>query len=58
MIRLFALLPLLTFGLWWLYLRHNGWTIQQGMKGFKIIFIFNVLVLGFFTLMYFVTRVD
>ncbi len=58
MIKLFALLPLLTFGLYWLYLRHNDWTVKQGKKGFIVIFFTNLVVLGFFTLMYFLTRVD
>lgn len=58
MIRLFALLPLITFGMYWLYLKHNGWTIQQGKKGFILIFWLNVCVLSFFVIMYFLTRVD
>ncbi|KMT65877.1 hypothetical protein [Catenovulum maritimum] len=58
MIRLFALLPLITFGLWWLYLNHNGWSLKQGKSGFIKIFIFNVVVLGFFAIMHLVTQVE
>lgn len=58
MIRLFALLPLITFGLWWLFLHHNGWSIKQGKKGFQVIFIINMVVFIFFTVMHFVSQAD
>ncbi|WP_199610954.1 hypothetical protein [Flocculibacter collagenilyticus] len=56
MIKIFALLPLIMSFLWWLYLRHNGWTIKQGIKGFIYIFAFNALIIGFFTVMLFITN--
>ena len=58
MIRFFALLPLITFGLYWLYLYKHGYSDKQGKKGFLVIFWFNFVILGFFTLMYFLTRIE
>jgi len=44
MIKILFLLPLLMFGIWYWYLRRNGWTIKQGRKGFSYIIIFNLVI--------------
>ncbi len=56
MVRLAFIIPLLMFIAWWLYLRWNGWTIDQGMKGFKYILIFNVVIIAFYAFMIFITQ--
>ncbi len=52
MIRLVFLLPLLLCYLWWLYLRKNGWTIEQGKQGFFYIIGLSGVIGGFYFLMY------
>lgn len=52
--RLF-LIPIVLSLLWCLYLTMNGYRIEQGKKGFIGIFIFSTLILGFFSLMIWLT---
>ncbi|MCG7570237.1 hypothetical protein MHM89_09870 [Pseudoalteromonas sp. CNC9-20] len=56
MLRLLFILPILLCLLWWLFLHYNGIPLKQGRKGFVYIVAFSTLVLGFFTLMLFVTN--
>lgn len=56
MLRLLFLLPLVLCLLWYLYLRSNNWTIEQGKKGFIYILSFSAAIAGFFTLMLFLTN--
>lgn len=56
MIRFFFLLPLLLCVLWWLYLRQNGWTIEQGKKGFFYIIGLTSVVIAFYGVMYLVNH--
>lgn len=45
------LFPLLLSILWWLFLRLNGWTIKQGIKGFYWIAGLSLLLISFLTMM-------
>ncbi|MCF2862412.1 MULTISPECIES: hypothetical protein [Pseudoalteromonas] len=56
MLRLLFILPILLCLLWWLFLHYNRIPLKQGRKGFVYIVAFSTLVLGFFTLMLFVTN--
>lgn len=55
MTRYFFLLPLILSLLWYFYLRSNGWTIKQGVKGFIYIAIFSAFIAAFYTLMLWLT---
>lgn len=52
MIKLAFLLPLLLCFIWWQYLSKNGWTLEQGKKGFYYIIGLSSVIAGFFLLMY------
>jgi len=56
MIKLFTLLPLLLCLLWWMYLRQNNWTIEQGKKGFYYIIGLSAVIGLFYILMYFLNH--
>lgn len=56
MIRLMFLLPIVLCLLWFMFLKQNNLSIKQGKKGFLYILGFSSLILGFFTLMIFVTN--
>ncbi len=51
MIRLFFLLPIVMSAIWWWYLNHRGYSIKEGLSGFIYIFIFNSIIVGFFSAM-------
>ena len=55
MIKLFFLLPIITCGIWWSYLKLKGYSLKQGTKGFIHILIFNAAIISFFIIMIFVT---
>ncbi|SDB13888.1 hypothetical protein SAMN02927930_00563 [Pseudidiomarina indica] len=55
MTRYFFLLPLILSLLWYFYLRSNGWTIKQGVKGFIYIAILSAFIAAFYTLMLWLT---
>lgn len=55
MLRLF-LLPLIIAILWTGYLYYNGWTIQQGKKGYVYIIVGTVVMIAFFSLMIYLTQ--
>ena len=56
MIRLMFLLPIVLCLLWFFFLKKNNLSLKQGKKGFLYILGFSSLILGFFTLMIFVTN--
>ncbi len=56
MIRLMFLLPIVLCLLWFFFLKQNNLSLKQGKKGFLYILGFSSLILGFFTLMIFVTN--
>lgn len=56
MLRLMFLVPLVLCLAWYLYLRANNWSIEQGKQGFIYILAFSFCIGAFFTLMLFVTR--
>jgi len=56
MIRLIFLLPIVLCLLWFFFLKQNNLNIKQGKKGFMYILGFSGFILGFFTLMIFVTN--
>lgn len=56
MLRFLFILPFLMCLGWYLYLRNNGWTLRQGIKGFGYILGFNVIIGIFFTTMHFLTQ--
>ncbi|WP_187346262.1 MULTISPECIES: hypothetical protein [Idiomarina] len=55
MIRFIFLIPLVLSLAWLIYLKLNGWTIKQGLKGFAYIAIFSTVIALFYTLMMWVT---
>jgi hypothetical protein len=55
MIKFFFLLPMLTCGIWYLYIKSKGFTVKQCKTSFSYILIFNVVIIAFFTLMVFIT---
>jgi len=56
MIKLFFLLPVIMCFVWWWYLNNHGYSLKEGLKGFGYILAFNTLIIGFFSLMIYVTR--
>ena len=56
MIKFFFLLPILMSAIWWWYLNNRGYSLKDGLKGFGFIVLFNAVIIGFFTLMIFVTN--
>lgn len=56
LVRLFFILPIVMCLIWWAYLRHHNYTAKQGLKGFGYILGFNLVLIGFFTLMIQVTQ--
>jgi hypothetical protein len=56
MIRLMFLLPIVLCLLWFFFLKQNNLSVKQGKKGFLYILGFSGFILGFFTLMIFVTN--
>jgi len=42
--------------IWWFYLDAKGYTVKEGIRGFIYIFAFNAVIIGFFTLMLYVTH--
>jgi len=41
---------------WWWFLDTKGYTLKQGIKGFGYIIAFNVIIIGFFIIMLYVTH--
>lgn len=56
MIKFLFLLPIIMCAIWWKFLDSKGYTLKQGLKGFINILIFNTVIIGFFTLMIYLTR--
>lgn len=55
MTRFLFLIPLLLSVLWFVYLRLNGWSLRQGLKGFIYIAIFSALIAAAYTLLLWLT---
>lgn len=56
MIRFLFLLPIVMCAIWWWYLNDRGYSLKQGLKGFGYILAFNAIIIGFFTLMIYLTH--
>ncbi|GAB3034555.1 hypothetical protein [Bowmanella dokdonensis] len=56
MLRLLFLIPAILCLIWYLYLRHNGYTAAQGKQGFIYIFVFSAVIAAFYTLMLWLTH--
>ena len=55
LMRLFFILPIIMCVVWLWYLQKNNYTAKQGIKGFAYIFAFNLILIGFFSLMIYIT---
>lgn len=55
MLRLIFTIPLVLCLVWFIYLKYNNWTIEEGKKGFIYILSFSLIIGAFFTFMLFVT---
>ncbi|WP_417656909.1 hypothetical protein [Pseudidiomarina aestuarii] len=55
MTRFLFLIPLVLSVLWFVYLRVNGWTLRQGLRGFIYILIFSSFVAIVYTLLLWLT---
>ncbi len=44
MVRLLFLVPLLMCLGWYMFLRHYGYSLRQGLKGFIVIISFNLVI--------------
>lgn len=55
MTRFLFLIPLVLSVLWFVYLRVNGWTLRQGLRGFIYILIFSSFVAVIYTLLLWLT---
>ncbi|MDT7524534.1 MULTISPECIES: hypothetical protein [Idiomarinaceae] len=55
MIRLLFLIPLVLSIAWFIYLRVNGWTFKQGLRGFIYIAIVSGFIALFYSLMLWLT---
>ncbi|WP_026377027.1 hypothetical protein [Aestuariibacter salexigens] len=56
MIKLLFMLPVGLCFLWFLYLKHNGYTLKQGKQGFLYILIISAVIALFYTLMLWLTH--
>lgn len=55
MTRFLFLIPLLLSVIWFVYLRINGWTLKQGLKGFIYIGIFSAAIAVIYTILLWLT---
>lgn len=55
MTRFLFLIPLVLSVLWFIYLRVNGWTLRQGLRGFIYILIFSSFVAIVYTVLLWLT---
>ena len=56
MIKLLFTLPLALCFLWFLYLKHNGYTLRQGKQGFLYILVISAVIALFYTMMLWLTH--
>ncbi len=56
LLRLFFILPVIMCLIWWWYLKSNNYSMKQGLKGFAYIIAFNLILVGFFSIMIHITR--
>lgn len=57
LLRLLFLVPAILCLIWYLYLRHNGYSLSQGKQGFVYILIFSAVIGGFYTLLLWLTHI-
>ncbi len=55
LLRLFFIVPIIMCLIWTWYLKKHNYTAKQGLKGFAYIFAFNGIIIGFFSLMIYIT---
>lgn len=55
MTRFLFLIPLLLSVIWFVYLRINGWTLKQGLKGFIYIATFSAAIAVIYTILLWLT---
>ncbi|CUA84590.1 hypothetical protein [Pseudidiomarina woesei] len=55
MTRFLFLIPLLLSVIWLIYLRINGWSLKQGLKGFIYIAIFSGFIAVIYSLLLWLT---
>jgi len=55
MTRFLFLIPLVLSLVWFVYLRLNGWTLRQGLKGFIYIAIFSSVIAVIYTVLLWLT---
>ncbi|AWL12681.1 hypothetical protein HMF8227_02228 [Saliniradius amylolyticus] len=58
MIRLLFLIPVVLCFIWFLYLRHNGYSFEQGKKGYLYILIVSAVIAAFYSFMLWVTHLE
>lgn len=56
MIKYIFILPLTLCFIWYLYLRINNYTFEQGRKGYVYIAILSALIVTFFSFVWLITR--
>ncbi|MBE0362877.1 hypothetical protein PULV_a0466 [Pseudoalteromonas ulvae UL12] len=56
MIRLMFLLPIILCLAWYFFLKANNVTMKEGRKGFFYILAFSAILLGFFSMMIYITQ--
>ncbi|WP_168171542.1 hypothetical protein [Lacimicrobium sp. SS2-24] len=56
MLRLLFLIPAVLCLIWYLYLRHQGYSLKQGKQGFIYILMFSAVIAAFYTLMLWLTN--
>ncbi|WP_417684302.1 hypothetical protein [Pseudidiomarina gelatinasegens] len=55
MTRFLFLIPLILSVIWFVYLRLNGWSMRQGLKGFIYIAVFSVFIAVAYTVLLWLT---
>lgn len=55
LLRLFLIVPIIMCLVWTWYLNKHNYTAKQGLTGFAYIFAFNGILIGFFSLMIYIT---
>ena len=56
LVQLVFIIPLALCVAWFLYLKANDYSLEQGKQGFVYILSFSVLIAGFYGLMFLLTH--
>lgn len=56
LVQLVFIVPLLLCVAWFLYLKANDYSVEQGKQGFVYILSFSVIIAGFYGVMFFLTQ--